>query len=111
MSLVAWRVPVVVAAVLGAVVAGLQAAPGPADPLGEKPGGATTVYANGKNAFSFPSANLPDDERTRFVIGNSFFKRNWVEAPSSTTARDGLGPHFLARSCGGCHLFDGKSVV
>ena len=109
MSRAAWLVPVIAVAVLGAAVhAGLHAAPGPDDPLGEKPGGATTVYANGKNAFSFPSANLPDDERTRFVIGNSFFKRNWVEAPASTTARDGLGPHFLARSCGGCHLFDGR---
>lgn len=94
---------------LGAVVhAGLRAAPGDSDSLGEKPGGETTVYANGKNAFSFPAANLSAEEVTRFVIGNSFFKRNWVEAPASTTARDGLGPHFLARSCGGCHLFDGR---
>ena len=55
-----------------------------------------------------PAANLPDDERTRFVIGNSFFRRNWVEAPASTKARDGLGPHFIARSCGGCHVQDGR---
>jgi CxxC motif-containing protein (DUF1111 family) len=67
------------------------------------PGGATTVHATGQNALSFPAANLPDDERTRFAIGNSFFKRNWVEEPASTQARDGLGPHFIARSCGGCH--------
>lgn len=86
----------------------LQAAPGPADPLGEKTGGETTVFANGRNAFSFPAANLPDAERTRFVIGNSFFKRNWVESPASTKARDGLGPHFLARSCAGCHMHDGR---
>lgn len=79
-----------------------------ADPLGEKTGGQTTVWATGKNAFSFPAANLSDPERTRFVIGNSFFKRNWVESPASTTARDGLGPNFLARSCGACHLFDGR---
>lgn len=72
----------------------------PADPLGEKVGGNTTVYATGRNAFSFPAANLDDAERTRFVIGNSFFRRNWVEAPASTKARDGLGPHFIARSCG-----------
>lgn len=71
-------------------------------------GGATTVYATGRNAFSFPSANLPDPERTRFAIGNSFFKRNWVQAPASTQARDGLGPHFIARSCGGCHTQDGR---
>ena len=74
----------------------------------EKTGGDTTVYATGRNAFSFPAANLDDEERTRFVIGNSFFKRNWVEAPASTTARDGLGPHFIARSCGGCHVTDGR---
>lgn len=80
----------------------------PADPLGEKVGGNTTVFATGRNAFSFPAANLDDAERTRFVIGNSFFRRNWVEAPASTKARDGLGPHFIARSCGGCHVQDGR---
>jgi CxxC motif-containing protein (DUF1111 family) len=78
------------------------------DPLGEKVGGQGTVYATGRNAFSFPLANLSDPDRTRFVIGNSFFKRNWVEAPASTTARDGLGPHFIARSCAGCHTMDGR---
>jgi CxxC motif-containing protein (DUF1111 family) len=71
-------------------------------------GGATTVFADGRTAFSFPAANLTDAERTRFVIGNSFFRRNWVQAPSSTRARDGLGPHFVARSCGGCHVQDGR---
>lgn len=82
----------------------------PEDPLGEKVGGETTVFATGRNAFSFPAANLTDAERTRFVIGNSFFKRNWVQAPASTTARDGLGPHFIARSCGGCHVNDGRGA-
>jgi CxxC motif-containing protein (DUF1111 family) len=77
-------------------------------PLGEKVGGDTTVYATGHNAFSFPAANLTDAEQTRFVIGNSFFKRNWVQAPASTKVRDGLGPHFIARSCGGCHVNDGR---
>jgi CxxC motif-containing protein (DUF1111 family) len=33
-----------------------------------------------------------------------------VEAPASTTARDGLGPHFIARSCGGCHVQDGRGA-
>lgn len=74
----------------------------------ELSGGRTTVFATGRNAFSFPAANLTDAERTRFAIGNSFFRRNWVEAPSSTSARDGLGPHFIARSCGGCHVQDGR---
>jgi CxxC motif-containing protein (DUF1111 family) len=89
--------------------AGLYAAP--ADEVsGEHTGGETTVFATGRNAFSFPAANLSDEERTRFVIGNSFFKRNWVQAPASTKARDGLGPHFIARSCGGCHVNDGRGT-
>jgi CxxC motif-containing protein (DUF1111 family) len=88
----------------GSLAAALAVAP----PDDEKTGGETTVFATGRNAFSFPAANLSDEERTRFVIGNSFFKRNWVQAPASTTARDGLGPHFIARSCGGCHVQDGR---
>ncbi|EGI77091.1 di-heme oxidoreductase family protein [Hylemonella gracilis] len=76
----------------------------------ERTAGKGTVWATGQNAFSFPLANLNDAERTRFVIGNSFFKRNWVEAPASTKARDGLGPHFIARSCAGCHALDGRSA-
>lgn len=80
------------------------------DPLGETSGGDTTVWATGRQAFSFPAANLTNAERTRFVIGNSFFKRNWVESPASTTARDGLGPHFLARSCAACHMHDGRGA-
>lgn len=80
------------------------------DAAEEKPGGETTVYEVGRNAFSFPAANLDEAGRTTFAIGNSFFRRNWVEAPSSTTARDGLGPHFIARSCGGCHVQDGRGA-
>lgn len=87
---------------------GLPAAAG--DTNDELTGGATTVYATGRNAFSFPLATLDDAERARFAVGNSFFRRNWVEAPASTTARDGLGPHFIARSCGGCHVQDGRGA-
>lgn len=97
------------ALLLAVPAGGLLADPGD-DPQGLRPGGATTVDASGRNAFSFPAANLSDAERTRFAIGNSFFRRNWVEAPASTTARDGLGPHFIARSCGGCHVQDGRGA-
>jgi CxxC motif-containing protein (DUF1111 family) len=99
------------AAAAAALAVQLQAtAATDSDPLGEKVGGSGTVHATGRNAFSFPLADLSDAERTRFVIGNSFFKRNWVEAPASTTARDGLGPHFIARSCAGCHSMDGRGA-
>lgn len=105
--------PAMGAAAIGAaawVLVGPAAADADPDPLGEFTGGATTVHTTGRNSFSFPLANLDDAERTRFVIGNSFFKRNWVEAPASTTARDGLGPHFIARSCAGCHVMDGRGA-
>jgi CxxC motif-containing protein (DUF1111 family) len=95
---------------LAAGVAAAAASAPVDDARGERTGGDTTVFATGRNAFSFPFANLDDAERARFAVGNSFFRRNWVEAPSSTGARDGLGPHFIARSCGGCHVQDGRGA-
>lgn len=53
---------------------------------------------------------MSDAQGTRFVIGNSFFKRNRVEAPASTTASDGLDPDFIARSCADCHALDGRGA-
>ncbi|PKO77315.1 MAG: thiol oxidoreductase [Betaproteobacteria bacterium HGW-Betaproteobacteria-15] len=98
-----------VALLLGSTALVLHAEADP-DPLGEYTGGKGTVFATGRQSFSFGLANLTDAEQTRFVIGNSFFKRNWVESPASTTARDGLGPHFIARSCAGCHTMDGRGA-
>ena len=48
-------------------------------------------------------------ERRAFAVGNSFFNRNWVTAPASTTGRDGLGPTFNAQSCSSCHFKDGRA--
>ncbi len=79
--------------------------------LGEElPGGDTSVSDQGRNAFSYPAANLSQNRQTPFFIGNSFFKKNWVEAPASTTGRDGLGPHFITRACAGCHVLDGRAA-
>ncbi|APW39145.1 thiol oxidoreductase [Rhodoferax koreense] len=103
-----WKVAAAAVACSGAWLA--WAAASTIDAAEEKAGGDTTVFEVGRNAFSFPVANLDEAGRTTFAIGNSFFRRNWVEAPSSTTARDGLGPHFLARSCGGCHVQDGRGA-
>ena len=71
-------------------------------------GGAATVQANTRQAFGQPLPRLTADQETRFFVGNSFFNRNWVSAPASTAARDGLGPLFNARSCSACHLHDGR---
>lgn len=61
-----------------------------------------------RNAFSLPAANLPGERRADFFVGNSFFNQNWVAAPASTAARDGLGPLFNTRSCSSCHFKDGR---
>jgi CxxC motif-containing protein (DUF1111 family) len=55
-----------------------------------------------------PSANLPPSRRVDFSVGNSFFRSPWVIAPSTTTARDGLGPLFNTNACQGCHIKDGR---
>ncbi len=78
------------------------------EPGEDKPGGDTTVFDTTANAFSLSARNMSFDRRQRFAVGNSFFNKNWVVAPSSTASRDGLGPTFNARSCSTCHFKDGR---
>ncbi len=91
-------------------LAALACEPGPVgpEPGEETPGGDTTVFDTTANAFALSARNMSFDRRQRFVVGNSFFNKNWVEAPSSTASRDGLGPTFHARSCSTCHFKDGR---
>ncbi|MCB1885294.1 MAG: c-type cytochrome, partial [Geminicoccaceae bacterium] len=73
------------------------------------PGGAATARgAADGDAFSHPSGNLDFEARARFFVGNGIFTKLWIPSPASTTASDGLGPLFNARSCQGCHLKDGR---
>lgn len=83
------------------------------EPLSPEPGeefsgGETTVFDITSNAFALSARNMSFERRQQFFVGNSFFNKNWVTAPASTTARDGLGPVFNARSCSGCHFKDGR---
>jgi CxxC motif-containing protein (DUF1111 family) len=78
------------------------------EPGEELAGGATTVFDSGARAFTLSARNLVEVHESDFFVGNSFFNKNWVIAPSSTTARDGLGPTFNARSCSACHFKDGR---
>ena len=71
-------------------------------------GGAATVHKTGAEAFSLPSANLTPTRQLAFNVGNSFFRNPWVTSPSSTLARDGLGPLFNTNTCQGCHIKDGR---
>ena len=71
-------------------------------------GGTSTVNKHDKNAFSMASANLTASRQLDFSVGNSFFRNPWVIAPSTTTARDGLGPLFNTNACQNCHIRDGR---
>jgi CxxC motif-containing protein (DUF1111 family) len=98
------------AAAVPAVAGPAAAVPSVAgDERGDRLGGGATVGEAGNNSFGFPAPLLTAAERRAFAVGNSFFKLNWVTAPSSTADLDGLGPLFNARSCSGCHLYDGRS--
>ncbi|MEO0405273.1 MAG: di-heme oxidoredictase family protein, partial [Bacteroidota bacterium] len=67
-----------------------------------------TIGSTSSNAFGFEIEGLSFPEIGQFSTGNSLFNQNWVSAPASTTARDGLGPTFNARGCAGCHFKDGR---
>ncbi len=77
----------------------------PHDPLS---GGKATVLDATRDAYSLPVPELSEPNRRKFFVGNSLFNQNWVSAPSSVEARDGLGPLFNARSCSSCHFKDGR---
>lgn len=79
-----------------------------AEPGEERSGGNATVFNKSEEAFGFACTNLSDEEQTAFGVGNSFFRQTWVSAPSSTTARDGLGPFYNATACASCHFKDGR---
>lgn len=83
------------------------------EPFEGMPAGAATIASKLLNAdiFSHPSANLPFEGQQQFLVGNGLFRKDWVPAPSSTQASDGLGPLFNARSCQACHVKDGRGHV
>jgi CxxC motif-containing protein (DUF1111 family) len=72
-------------------------------------GGDATVENEGSMAFGQPVPGLTSAQGRTFAVGNNFFNDNWVTAPASTEARDGLGPLFNAQSCSSCHFRDGRA--
>ena len=78
------------------------------DPQEEFPGGTGTTSDFSVQAFSHPLSGTRGSLRREFQVGNSFFNTVWVASPSSTTARDGLGPIYNAVSCSSCHFKDGR---
>jgi CxxC motif-containing protein (DUF1111 family) len=63
-----------------------------------------------RKAFMQPAADLPFEQRMTFVLGRAIFEKIWVSSPSSTTASDGLGPLYNARSCLQCHINNGRGL-
>ena len=87
---------------------GVSSGIAPESLLVAKLGGDTTAFARNNQAFSLSARNLTNLERRTFEVGDSFFNQNWVTAPASTDARDGLGPTFNAQACSSCHTHDGR---
>lgn len=99
----------VVASAVGVACASSEES-APKDPTLALLGGATTIFDDSRNAFTFAARNLNDEERNDFSLGDHFFNRNWVTAPASTVGDDGLGPTFNATSCSECHFRDGRGA-
>ena len=77
-------------------------------PLSDKLGGDGTRPIASNNAFAMQTPNSPKAHQRPFSFGNRLFNTNWVEAPGSVKAFDGLGPMFNRVSCSGCHTRDGR---
>ena len=97
------RLILLLALLLGGCEPAAESEPGEAQSAGK-----ASVRQSDHNAFSLPSANLAPSRRLDFSVGNSFFRNPWVIAPSTTTARDGLGPLFNTNACQNCHIKDGR---
>jgi CxxC motif-containing protein (DUF1111 family) len=60
--------------------------------------------------FSQLKESLSKEEVARVKAGHSLFSKPWVQAPSSTLLRNGLGPYFNAVSCMSCHPGFGRGA-
>ncbi len=70
------------------------------------------IYTNDTTKTAFSNMQkLNTQEEETFILGKSFFSIPWVEAPSATTARDGLGPLFNANTCKSCHQNNSAGIV
>jgi CxxC motif-containing protein (DUF1111 family) len=67
-----------------------------------------TIDLQSDQAFAQPIPPMLTADVINFKVGRSFFHTNWVTAPASTQAVDGLGPIFNTSSCNSCHVEDGR---
>jgi|TARA_B110000196_G_scaffold242444_1_gene210972 CxxC motif-containing protein (DUF1111 family) len=75
------------------------------------PGGQTSVSYTPFPSLQLPANNISDELRKKFHAGKAFANQPWVKAPTVTSARDGLGPIYNARTCLTCHIKGGKGFI
>jgi CxxC motif-containing protein (DUF1111 family) len=75
------------------------------------PGGEASVSSKPFASLQLPAGNLPQALHPDFHAGKALAHQPWVRAPTITTARDGLGPLYNARSCLFCHINGGRSQM
>ncbi len=75
------------------------------------PGGNTTASYGSQPSFQLAAANMPKELKADFHAGKALANQPWVKAPTITTARDGLGPIYNARTCLMCHIKGGKGFI
>lgn len=93
---------------ISALVVGLAGCSGkPPPPLPEGYG----IASRDSNVLSRPRPGLTPEQRLEWSVGRSFAVQPWVAPPSTTTARDGLGPLFNANSCAACHRHNGQGQL
>jgi len=80
-------------------------------PVKINPAAATVVATPIKHRLAQPDQQMPMMAQVDFAVGRSFFRNPWVEAPSATSARDGLGPLFNAISCASCHVASARGMA
>ncbi len=81
------------------------------DPKEKYPSGDSSVSYKPFPSFNLPAKNLPVSQRPNFYAGKALAEQPWIKAPTTTTARDGLGPLYNARTCLSCHVNGGRGPM
>ncbi|MEM7293167.1 MAG: di-heme oxidoredictase family protein, partial [Pseudomonadota bacterium] len=75
------------------------------------PGGDGSVSIKPFASFLLPAANLPEESKPNFHAGKALAHQPWIKSPTTTDARDGLGPVYNARTCLACHTNGGRGLM
>ena len=70
-------------------------------------GGSHTVVDASRDAYSYPSPMMDEENENAFARGRGLFRQPWVIAPATDRAA-GLGPLFNRISCIACHTRNGR---